>query len=65
MNKKEKAILDSLKFPEPPKITVEIDNGIFDPFFQVLAKVGLYRAKEKLQAKHPEYNVKYSFEVDK
>ena len=52
----------SVKLPEPPKIEIVIDNGIFDCFIWLLVKIGLYHQKERVQTEHPNANVRYSFE---
>lgn len=46
-----------------PKLTVEIETGVFAPFVWLLSRLGLCRMKEKYQAAHPEYNVRYDFEA--
>jgi hypothetical protein len=60
----EKEALDEKLAAIPkPKITVEIETGIFAPFVWLLSRLGLCRMKEKYQAAHPEYNVRYDYEV--
>lgn len=61
----EKAKLESLKFPEPPKMELIIDNGIFDPIIQLLVKLGLCHQKERIQAENPNANVRYLWEYHK
>lgn len=61
----EKAKLESLKFPEPPKMELIIDNGIFDPIVRLLVKLGLCHQKERFQAEHPNANVRYQWECYK
>lgn len=58
----EKKKLDSIKFPDPPKIEMVIDNGIFDPIVWVLVKLGLCHQKERIQAENPNANVRYLWE---
>lgn len=62
LSEAEKKALDK-KFPPRPKLTVEIETGLFAPFVWLLSRLGLCRMKEKYQAAHPEYNVRYDFEV--
>lgn len=54
--------MDNLKFPEPPKMELVIDNGIFDPIVKILVKLGLCHQKERIQSENPQANVRYSFE---
>ena len=58
-----KALDEKLAAIPKPKITVEIETGIFGPFVWLLSRLGLCRMKEKYQATHPEYNVRYDYEV--
>jgi hypothetical protein len=53
------------KFPEPPKMEIVIDNGIFDPIVRLLVKLGLCHQKERFQAEHPNANVRYQWECYK
>ena len=53
---------DKIKLPERPKIDLIIDNGFFDPFVRILVKLGLCHQKERIQAEHPDANVRYSWE---
>lgn len=60
----EKEALDKKLAAIPrPKLTVEIETGVFAPFVWLLSRLGLCRMKEKYQAAHPEYNVRYDYEV--
>ena len=54
-----------IKRPVPPKMEMVIDNGIFDPIIQILVKLGLCHQKERIQAEHPNANVRYQWEYDK
>lgn len=54
--------MDNLKFPEPPKMELVIDNGIFDPIVKILVKLGLCHQKERIQSENPQANVRYRFE---
>jgi hypothetical protein len=58
-----KALDDKLAAIPKPKITVEIETGVFAPFVWLLSRLGLCRMKEKYQAAHPEYNVRYDYEI--
>ena len=58
-----KALEDKLAAIPKPKITVEIETGGFAPFVWLLSRFGLCRMKEKYQAAHPGYNVRYDYEV--
>ena len=51
-----------IKPPERPKLDMIIDNGIFDPFVWILVKLGLCHQKERIQAEHPDANVRYLWE---
>ena len=51
-----------IKLPDPPKIEIVIDNGIFDCFIWLLVKLGLWHQKDRVQAEHPNANVRYSWE---
>ena len=51
-----------IKRPEPPKMELVIDNGIFEPIVQLLVKLGLCHQKERIQAEHPNANVRYLWE---
>ena len=60
----EKKALDEKFPPIPrPKLTIEIETGVFAPFVWLLSRLGLCRMKEKYQAAHPEYNVRYDYEA--
>ena len=54
--------MDNLKFHEPPKMELVIDNGIFDPIVKILVKLGICHQKERIQSENPQANVRYSFE---
>ena len=54
-----------IKCPERPKMEIVIDNGIFDPIIKLLVKLGLCHQKERIQAEHPNANVRYQWEYDK
>lgn len=54
-----------IKLPERPKIEIVIDNGIFDPIVRLFVKLGLCHQKERIQAEHPNANVRYQWEYDK
>lgn len=54
-----------IKCPEPPKMEMVIDNGIFDPIVRLLVKLGLCHQKERIQAEHPNANVRYQWEYYK
>jgi hypothetical protein len=54
-----------IKRPVPPKMEMVIDNGIFDPIIQILVKLGLCHQKERIQAEHPNANVRYQWEYHK
>ncbi len=54
-----------IKCPERPKMEIVIDNGIFDPIIRLLVKLGLCHQKERIQAEHPNANVRYQWEYDK
>lgn len=58
----EKKALDE-KFPPIPRPKLTIETGVFAPFVRLLSRLGLCRMKEKYQAAHPEYNVRYDYEV--
>jgi len=64
MSDEEKKVDELLKAVPKPKITIEIETGIFGPFVWFLSKIGLCKMKEKCQAENPEYNVRYDFEAD-
>lgn len=54
-----------IKCPEPPKMEMVIDNGIFDPIVQIMVKLGLCHQKERIQSENPDANVRYSWEYHK
>lgn len=54
-----------IKCPERPKMEIVIDNGIFDPIVCLLVKLGLCHQKERIQAEHPNANVRYLWEYHK
>lgn len=54
--------IKKVKSPPKPKMEIVIDNGIFDCFFFLLEKLGLYKQKERIQLENPHANVRYSFE---
>lgn len=54
-----------IKYPERPKLEIVIDNGIFDPIIRLLVKLGLCNQKERIQAEHPNANVRYLWEFHK
>ena len=58
-----KALDEKLAAIPRPKLVVEIETGIFAPLVRLLSRLGLCRMKEKYQAAHPEYNVRYDYEV--
>ena len=58
-----KALGEKLTAIPRPKLTVEIETGVFAPVVWLLSRLGLCRMKEKYQAAHPEYNVRYDYEV--
>lgn len=62
MTPDEKKKLDSLKFPERPKMEMVIDNGIFEPIVMILVKLGLCHQKERIQSENPNSNVRYLWE---
>ena len=53
---------EKIKLPERPKMDIIIDNGIFDPLVRILVKLGLCHQKERIQAEHPDANVRYLWE---
>lgn len=53
---------EKIKPPDRPKMDIIIDNGIFDPFVWILVKLGLCHQKERIQAEHPDANVRYLWE---
>lgn len=58
-----KALGEKLAAIPRPRLTVEIETGVFAPFVWLLSRLGLCRMKEKYQAAHPKYNVRYDYEV--
>jgi len=63
MPDEEKKLDELLKAVPRPKITIEIETGIFWPFVWFFSKFGLCKMKEKCQAENPGYNVRYDFEA--
>lgn len=57
--------MKSVECPPRPKMEIVIDNGIFDPIIRLLVKLGLCHQKERIQAEHPNANVRYQWEYDK
>lgn len=57
--------MKSVEYPPRPKMEIVIDNGIFDPIIRLLVKLGLCHQKERIQAEHPNANVRYQWEYDK
>lgn len=55
----------NIKWPERPKMEIVIDNGIFDPIVRLLVKLVMCHQKERIQAEHPNANVRYQWEYDK
>lgn len=53
---------EKIKPPERPKIDMIIDNGIFDPFVRLFVKLGWCHQKERIQAEHPNADVRYLWE---
>lgn len=58
-----KALDEKLAAIPRPKLTIEISTGVFAPIVWLLSRLGLCRMKEKYQAAHPEYNVRYDYEA--
>lgn len=58
-----KALDEKLAAIPRPRITVEIETGVFAPLVWLLSRLGLCRMKEKYQAAHPEYAVRYDYEL--